>query len=90
MAPESSFIASPAASWIDDFYSWLNPSLPKCCRRHPEGSPFANATGGPRCPPPDQPPCAANSTVCSDCGVCYAELPGGRPPLEGVREYLPW
>jgi hypothetical protein len=32
MSPASSFIASPAASWIDDFLSWTNPALPKCCR----------------------------------------------------------
>jgi hypothetical protein len=32
MSPASSFIATPAASWIDDFLSWTNPSLPKCCR----------------------------------------------------------
>jgi hypothetical protein len=32
MSPATSFIATPAASWIDDFLSWTNPSLPKCCR----------------------------------------------------------
>jgi hypothetical protein len=90
LAPESSFIASPAASWPDDFLSWLSPALPKCCRRHPPGSPFEPATGGPRCPPPDQQPCAGNASACADCGVCYSELPGGRPPLAGIQEYLPW
>lgn len=29
---EMSYIAEPAASWIDDFFLWLNPSLGKCCR----------------------------------------------------------
>jgi hypothetical protein len=90
LAPDVSFIASPAASWPDDFLAWLSPALPKCCRRHAPGSPFEPDTGGPRCPPPDQAPCAGNATVCSDCGVCYSELPGGRPPLAGFQEYLPW
>ncbi|KAI5852808.1 sterol-sensing domain of SREBP cleavage-activation-domain-containing protein [Morchella snyderi] len=30
--PETSYIAEPAASWIDDYFLWLNPSLEKCCR----------------------------------------------------------
>jgi Niemann-Pick C1 protein len=29
---ESSFIAEPSASWIDDFLRWLNPSNFQCCR----------------------------------------------------------
>jgi Niemann-Pick C1 protein len=29
---EVSFIAEPAASWIDDFIQWLNPEIEKCCR----------------------------------------------------------
>ena len=27
-----SYIAEPAASWIDDFIHWLNPEITKCCR----------------------------------------------------------
>ncbi|KAF8448566.1 sterol-sensing domain of SREBP cleavage-activation-domain-containing protein [Terfezia claveryi] len=30
--PEISYIAEPAASWIDDFLLWLNPDLDTCCR----------------------------------------------------------
>ncbi|KAK9454431.1 sterol-sensing domain of SREBP cleavage-activation-domain-containing protein [Dipodascopsis uninucleata] len=29
---EVSYIAEPAASWIDDFFHWLNPNLDECCR----------------------------------------------------------
>jgi Niemann-Pick C1 protein len=29
--PEISYITDPAASWIDDFMLWLNPSLEQCC-----------------------------------------------------------
>jgi len=29
---EVSFIAEPAASWIDDFIYWLNPEITQCCR----------------------------------------------------------
>jgi hypothetical protein len=30
--PDETFIATGAASWLDDFLSWLSPALPKCCR----------------------------------------------------------
>ncbi|ESK97466.1 vacuolar membrane protein [Moniliophthora roreri MCA 2997] len=29
---ESSFISEPTASWIDDFFAWLNPDQEQCCR----------------------------------------------------------
>jgi Niemann-Pick C1 protein len=29
--PEVSFISSPTASWIDDFFLWLNPIYDQCC-----------------------------------------------------------
>lgn len=35
--PSESYIASPAASWIDDFLAWVQPELPNCCRQHAEG-----------------------------------------------------
>ncbi|CAK5275780.1 unnamed protein product [Mycena citricolor] len=30
--PQSSFIAEPSASWIDNFFSWLDPNAEACCR----------------------------------------------------------
>ncbi|KXJ97092.1 sterol-sensing domain of SREBP cleavage-activation-domain-containing protein [Microdochium bolleyi] len=30
--PEVSYIASPTASWIDDFFQWLNPEFDACCQ----------------------------------------------------------
>ncbi|KAF9221917.1 multidrug efflux transporter AcrB transmembrane domain-containing protein [Gyrodon lividus] len=30
--PEASFISQPAASWIDDFFKWLDPAMETCCR----------------------------------------------------------
>lgn len=35
--PAETYIASPAASWIDDFFAWVQPELPNCCREHAEG-----------------------------------------------------
>ncbi|KAF9697635.1 hypothetical protein EKO04_004505 [Ascochyta lentis] len=29
--PEVSYLAAPAASWLDDFFLWLNPENEKCC-----------------------------------------------------------
>ncbi|KAF5832735.1 hypothetical protein DUNSADRAFT_11285 [Dunaliella salina] len=45
--PSTSYIAAPAASWLDDFMAWLNPGLTKCCRRH---------TGAPPSPSPSPAP----------------------------------
>jgi Niemann-Pick C1 protein len=36
--PLTSHIASPAASWIDDFLAWIQPELPNCCRVHTNGA----------------------------------------------------
>ncbi|RDB23148.1 Niemann-Pick type C-related protein 1 [Hypsizygus marmoreus] len=30
--PETSFISEPSASWIDDFFGWLDPGKEECCR----------------------------------------------------------
>ncbi|KAF8057679.1 NPC1 [Scenedesmus sp. PABB004] len=87
--PGSSYIATPAASWVDDFLSWINPALPKCCRLDPE--PSALGPAGSRCPPPDQPPCAANASACAGCQACFTELPvSGRPDAADVARLLPW
>jgi Niemann-Pick C1 protein len=32
--PDVSFISSPTASWIDDFFLWLNPDIESCCIEH--------------------------------------------------------
>ncbi|CAJ2505277.1 Uu.00g126710.m01.CDS01 [Anthostomella pinea] len=32
--PEVSYISSPAASWIDDFFLWLKPENEDCCREN--------------------------------------------------------
>lgn len=45
LTPESSYIAKPAASWLDDFLVWISPEAFGCCRK------FTNAT---YCPPDDQ------------------------------------
>eukprot|EP00879_Flechtneria_rotunda_P012269 GHRR01012815.1.p1 GENE.GHRR01012815.1~~GHRR01012815.1.p1 ORF type:complete len:1130 (+),score=344.72 GHRR01012815.1:967-4356(+) len=90
LSPASTYIASPAASWVDDFLSWINPSLPKCCRLNPDDSPQLGPPGS-RCPPPDQPPCSTNASLCAACQSCLSELPvGGRPHAAQVSKFLPW
>lgn len=32
--PDISYISSPTASWIDDFFMWLNPIYEQCCVEH--------------------------------------------------------
>ena len=45
LIPESSYIAKPAASWLDDFLVWISPEAFGCCRKFTNGS---------YCPPNDQ------------------------------------
>ncbi|KAK8582603.1 hypothetical protein V6N13_069377 [Hibiscus sabdariffa] len=90
LVPESSFIAKPAASWLDDFLVWLSPEAFGCCRKFTNGS---------YCPPDDQPPCCSPDGgscgfggVCKDCTTCFrhSDLVNDRPSTEQFREKLPW
>ncbi|KNA12261.1 hypothetical protein SOVF_127560 [Spinacia oleracea] len=90
LTPESSYIAKPAASWLDDFLVWLSPEAFGCCRK------FVNES---YCPPDDQPPCCSPDEgpcgyggVCEDCTTCFrhADLDGDRPSTTQFREKLPW
>lgn len=90
LVPESSYIAKPAASWLDDFLVWMSPEAFGCCRK------FTNGT---YCPPDDQPPCCSPDDdscdlggVCKDCTTCFrhSDLQNDRPTTEQFREKLPW
>ncbi|KAG9443097.1 hypothetical protein H6P81_018951 [Aristolochia fimbriata] len=90
LVPESSYIAKPAASWLDDFLVWLSPEAFGCCRV------FTNGT---YCPPDDQPPCCQSDQgacdiggVCKDCTTCFrhSDLQQGRPSTAQFRQKLPW
>ncbi|OVA00612.1 Sterol-sensing domain [Macleaya cordata] len=88
--PESSYIAKPAASWLDDFLVWMSPEAFGCCRKFTNGS---------YCPPDDQPPCCSPDEgscglggVCKDCTTCFrhSDLNNDRPTTAQFREKLPW
>lgn len=90
LTPESSYIAKPAASWLDDFLVWISPEAFGCCRK------FTNGT---YCPPNDQPPCCPADDgscslggVCKDCTTCFrhSDLQSDRPSTSQFREKLPW
>ncbi|KAF3789097.1 Niemann-Pick C1 protein [Nymphaea thermarum] len=103
LTPESSYIAKPAASWLDDFLVWISPEAFGCCRKFTNGS---------YCPPDDQashcafmkclliyPPCCPSgsgscgiSGACKDCTTCFlnSELARGRPSTAQFKEKLPW
>ncbi|PPR89734.1 hypothetical protein GOBAR_AA30949 [Gossypium barbadense] len=55
LVSESSYIAKPAASWLDDFLVWLSPEAFGCCRKFTNGS---------YCPPDDQ--CFRHSDLVND------------------------
>ncbi|KAM1909294.1 hypothetical protein ACFX13_038070 [Malus domestica] len=88
--PESSYIAKPAASWLDDFLVWISPEAFGCCRKFTDGT---------YCPPDDQPPCCSPSDsscslggVCKDCTTCFrhSDLHNDRPSTTQFKEKLPW
>lgn len=90
LSPESSYIAKPAASWLDDFLVWMSPEAFGCCRKFINGS---------YCPPDDQPPCCSSdqatcgvSEVCKDCTTCFlhSDLANDRPTTAQFRDKLPW
>ncbi|CAO2815751.1 unnamed protein product [Amaranthus hypochondriacus] len=90
LTPESTYIAKPAASWLDDFLVWLSPEAFGCCRKFVNGS---------YCPPDDQPPCCLPEDepcgyggVCKDCTTCFrhSDLDNDRPSTAQFREKLPW
>ncbi|XP_022975981.1 Niemann-Pick C1 protein-like isoform X1 [Cucurbita maxima] len=90
LIPESSYIAKPAASWLDDYLVWISPEAFGCCRKFTNGS---------YCPPDDQAPCCASNGgscglngVCKDCTTCFlhSDLHGGRPSTTQFKEKLPW
>ncbi|KAL8135782.1 hypothetical protein AgCh_010405 [Apium graveolens] len=90
LEPDSSYIAKPASSWLDDFLVWMSPEAFGCCRKFTNGS---------YCPPDDQPPCCSSSDgscsangFCNDCTTCFrhSELQKDRPSTIQFKEKLPW
>ena len=75
----SSYIATSAASWIDDYISWINPSLNRCCRM------YSNETF---CP-------TASTDNCETCFDGNSPDPlfhlhGSRPTVEQINKTIPW
>ncbi|XP_071698001.1 uncharacterized protein [Rutidosis leptorrhynchoides] len=90
LEPKSSYIAKPAASWLDDFLVWVSPEAFGCCRKFTNGS---------FCPPDDQPPCCTSSDgtcsvngFCKDCTTCFrhSDFQNDRPTTTQFTEKLPW
>ncbi|KAL6309624.1 multidrug efflux transporter AcrB transmembrane domain-containing protein [Sparassis latifolia] len=80
---DSSFIAEPTASWIDDFMNWLDPLKERCCRvRKRDPGVFCRDSESPRL-----------------CQMCYANhepewnitmdgLPEGEEFMDYLRQWL--
>ncbi|RYR41351.1 hypothetical protein Ahy_A08g037749 isoform B [Arachis hypogaea] len=90
LVPETSYIAKPAASWLDDYLVWVSPEAFGCCRKFTNGS---------YCPPDDQPPCCSagegscvSNGACKDCTTCFrhADLWNDRPSTTQFKDKLPW
>ncbi|KAG5646429.1 hypothetical protein DXG03_003479 [Asterophora parasitica] len=69
--PSTSFISEPSASWIDDFFGWLDPGKEECCRvRKRDPSVF--------CGPRDR---------AALCQPCYTDkTPAWNITMEGLPE----
>ncbi|WVQ79319.1 hypothetical protein IAT38_001416 [Cryptococcus sp. DSM 104549] len=75
--PDSSFVASPPAAWIDDFLQWTNPTFESCCRvRKRDPSVF--------CAPRD------SERLCRPCfeGETWDSTMEGLPEGEDFMRYL--
>ncbi|XP_051950423.1 NPC1-like intracellular cholesterol transporter 1 [Xyrauchen texanus] len=75
--PERSYMAIPAASWVDDFIDWLNPAS-KCCRLYTTGPNIGQF-------------CAANETNILCTKKCMRIPQNGvlRPNVEEFNRFLP-
>lgn len=86
LAHNYSTIALPGSSWIDDYFSWMNPETP-CCRML---NYTVNANG--------TKDFSKQGSFCSSTAPktwkCYSCLPlsqsGQRPSPKQFRTYLPW
>ncbi|GLB33570.1 putative multidrug efflux transporter AcrB transmembrane domain-containing protein [Lyophyllum shimeji] len=69
--PKASFISEPSASWIDDFFLWLDPNKEECCRvRKSDPSIFCTDRDSPRL-----------------CRPCYKDkTPAWNITMEGLPE----
>ncbi len=79
--PNSSFLASPPAAWIDDFLQWTNPVFDSCCRvRKADPSVF--------CTPRD------SDRVCRPCfadqawDITMSGLPQGSDFMRYLQQWL--
>lgn len=77
---EVSFINAPAASWIDDFFTWLNPNLDQCCRVKKDGEGFCS----PHAPDRRCETCFANREYNSD----MTGLPVGQEFMTFFDEWI--
>ncbi|CAH8593985.1 unnamed protein product [Schistosoma guineensis] len=72
--PNRSWIVSPASSWIDDYFDWIDPSGSSlCCRINRNTHKF--------CPP---------DLVDNNCIPCPVYLDDGRPNALDFNHYLPY
>ncbi|XP_064651766.1 NPC intracellular cholesterol transporter 1-like isoform X2 [Lineus longissimus] len=73
--PNSTRIAQPATSWLDDFVDWTDPrGNPPCCREYTT---------------PDHGFCPA-TVENRTCTTCHIEKTQGRPDPDDFMKYLPW
>lgn len=78
--PGATYIATAAASWIDDYLAWIDPSLNRCCRM------YSNETF---CP------VASTDPACETCFDGNSKDPlfhlhGNRPTIPQIEKTLPW
>jgi len=76
LQPEGTTIATPASSWIDDYFSWAAPSVGNvpCCRVTTDDQEFC--------------PASEKNKTCEPCNVRQNSLQ--RPTAQDFSKYLPY
>ena len=79
LAPNYTSIAMPASSWIDDYFTWLDPEV-TCCRIQNNANMSTNSTF-----------CRSDAPSNWNCSSCLPQNQSGqRPTQKEFRKFLPW
>lgn len=74
--PTLSFIAEPTASWLDDFFLWLDPAVTSCCRVKKTKKPEQVLhLSSPLVSPPPPPHFCSDADDEDSCESCFASRP---------------
>lgn len=83
-----SYIAQPTASWIDDYFMWLNPLADKCCRFKNALHSHLQVTFSPQLCGPDEWEDECHTCIPQDDPIKYNNSLSGLPKNEEFLEFI--